>query len=99
MNIYDLLQNNAGVNITISAGQLADAIDYCVQKTREELQREITDANNDVYVSPDQLARAISVDRSTLWRWAKQGYLVPISIGGKRRYSMSSVRKLMEGQL
>lgn len=28
----------------------------------------------------------LGVDSSTLWRWAKSGYLVPVEYGGQRRY-------------
>jgi transcriptional regulator with PAS, ATPase and Fis domain len=97
MNLYDLLQNNAGVNITINAGQLIEAIDYCVQTTRKELEQQITDANTETYPSRKKVAEMLDVDQSTLWRWQKQGYLIPIEIGGKRRYKMSDVKRILEG--
>ena len=31
------------------------------------------------------------VDRSTLWRWAKTGYLIPAEVGGKRLYKQSDI--------
>ncbi|MDR1584038.1 MAG: helix-turn-helix domain-containing protein [Prevotellaceae bacterium] len=98
MNIYDLLESSSGLNITINAGQLIEAIDYCVNKTRKELEQQITDANTETYPSPDQVAKILDVDKSTLWRWRKQNYLVPIEVGGKRRYRMSDVRKILEGK-
>ena len=91
MNIYDLLQSNSGVNITINSGQLIEAINYCVLTTRKELEQQITDANTETYPSPDQVAKILDVDKSTLWRWRKQNYLVPIEVGGKRRYRMSDI--------
>jgi predicted site-specific integrase-resolvase len=33
----------------------------------------------------------LDVDRSTLYRWKKRGYLVPIQIGGKVRYKRSEI--------
>jgi excisionase family DNA binding protein len=97
MNIYDLLQSNSGVNITINAGQLIEAIDYCVNKTRKELEQQITDANTETYPSPNQVAKILDVNKTTLWRWHKQGYLTAIEVGGKRRYRMSDVKKILEG--
>lgn len=96
MNLYDLLKENQALNVTINAGQLVEAIDYCVQKTRKELEQQITDANTETYPSPEQVSKILGVDKSTLWRWARQGYLVPISIGGKRRYKMSDINKLLK---
>lgn len=97
MNLYDLLQDNSSLNVTINAGQLVEVIDYCVNKTRKDLEQQITDANTETYPSPDQVAKILDVDKSTLWRWKKQGYLIPIEIGGKRRYRMSDVKKILEG--
>ena len=39
----------------------------------------------------------LDVSQSTLWRWQKAGYLVPLNVGGKRRYRMSDVRRILEG--
>jgi len=43
------------------------------------------------------VAEMLDVDKSTLWRWAKIGYLVPINVGGKRRYRMSDVNRILNG--
>ena len=97
MNMYDLLSSNSGVNITINAGQLLEAINYCVLTTRKELERQITDANTETYPSIEKVAEILDVNKTTLWRWAKQGYLVPLTIGGKRRYRMTDVKRILEG--
>ena len=41
----------------------------------------------------------VDVDKSTLWRWAKAGYLIPIKIGTKTRYRRSDVQKLLSGRV
>ncbi|MDR0769367.1 MAG: helix-turn-helix domain-containing protein [Dysgonamonadaceae bacterium] len=97
MNIIELAEAHPEINITVKAGELIEAIEYCVNKTRKELERQITDDNTETYPSPDQVAKILSVDKSTLWRWKKQGYLVPVEIGGKRRYKMSDIKKILEG--
>lgn len=38
----------------------------------------------------------LHVDKSTLWRWAKIGYLVPIEVGGKRFYKQSDIDKILK---
>ena len=37
------------------------------------------------------------VDSSTLWRWAKSGYLVPVEYGGQRRYRVADVQRILNG--
>lgn len=95
MGLYKLFKENSSLNVTINAGQLIEVVDYAVGKTRKELEQQITDANTETYPSPDQTAKILDVDKSTLWRWAKAGYLVPIEIGGKRRYRMSDINKIL----
>jgi len=95
--ILTLAKEYGNLTLSIKAGELVEAIDYCINKTRRELEQQITDANTETYPSPDQVAKILDVDKSTLWRWRKQGYLVPIEIGGKRRYKMSDIKRILEG--
>ena len=95
MNIYDLLESNSGVNITLNAGQLIDAIDYCVEKTRCSLEKIIQDEAAEKYLSIEKAAELLDVDKSTLWRWNKSDYLKPILLGGKRRYRLSDINKIL----
>jgi len=97
-NLLELSKQCPNLNVTLTAGELKDAIDYCVTKTRLDLEQLITDANTETYPSPDQVAKILNVDKSTLWRWGKSNYLKPIEIGGKRRYRMSDVKKLLTNQ-
>ena len=96
-NVIELAKQCPDVTISLKAGELVEAIDYCVNKTRKELEQQITDANTETYPSVEQVAKILDVDKSTLWRWKKQGYLVPIIVGGKRRYRMSDIKKILEG--
>ena len=94
-NIYTLAKECGNLTLSIKAGELVEAIDYCINKTRMDLEQLITDENTEAHQSPDQVSKMLDVDKSTLWRWKKQGYLVPISIGGKRRYRMSDVKRIL----
>lgn len=49
------------------------------------------------YFTRDEVCKQHHVDKSTLWRWAKSGYLVPVKLGGKVFYKESDIIKLMEG--
>lgn len=81
--------------ISIKIGDLIEANEELIQKTKEQLEQLVTDANTETYPSRKKVAEMLDVDKSTLWRWAKRGILVPIEIGGKRRYRMSDVRRML----
>ena len=85
------------LNLTVQAGELLEMVNYCVLSTRKELEQQITDANTETYPSRQKVAEMLDVDLSTLHRWSKQNYLVPLEIGGKRRYKMSDVKKILNG--
>ena len=44
-----------------------------------------------------QTIALLGVDSSTLWRWAKSGYLVPVEYGGQRRYRVADVQRILNG--
>jgi hypothetical protein len=47
------------------------------------------------YLTRRQTAEMLDVDLSTLWRWNNENYLCSIEIGGKRRYKLSEVNKIL----
>ena len=49
------------------------------------------------YVSRNCAAKQLDKDLSSLHRWAKSGYLVPVSWGGRRMYRQSDIDKIMKG--
>ena len=56
-------------------------------------------ANITVAITLEDLRRFHQeVNPSSLWRWRKRGYLVPAEIGGKRRYKMSDIRRILNGR-
>jgi predicted DNA-binding transcriptional regulator AlpA len=83
------------LSITVSVSGLSEMIDYCVDRTRRELERQVADAGTEKWLSPEQVSAMLGVDRTTLWRWKKQGYLKPAGIGGKIRYKTSDINKLL----
>lgn len=48
-------------------------------------------------VHAKQTIALLGVDSSTLWRWAKSGYLVPVEYGGQRRYRVADVQRILNG--
>jgi len=99
-SVVKLAEQCPNITLSIKAGELIEAIDYCVAKTRKDLEQQIQDANAETYPSVTKTAEILDVDKSTLWRWHKQGYLKSIEVGGKRRYRMSDIKKILkEGEI
>lgn len=84
--------------VSIKLGDLVEANTLLIADTKRELEQLITDQNTETYPSREKVMEMLDVCESTLWRWAKNGYLVPLNVGGKRRYRMSDVKRILEGQ-
>ncbi|MBQ8866668.1 MAG: helix-turn-helix domain-containing protein [Bacteroidaceae bacterium] len=52
-----------------------------------------------MYLSAEETARRLKVDRSTLWRWNKDGYLITTKVGNKVRYKLSDVERIQKGEV
>ena len=48
------------------------------------------------YLNTDQTAKCLQVDRSTLWRWAKNKYLCPVKVGHKLLYKVADVERILK---
>lgn len=93
MNINELVTEHPNVTLNVRAEDLTRILDEAIQKAK----REFAPKKEETYLSVTKATEMLGVDRSTLWRWAKSGYLTPVEVGGKRRYRMSDIEKILEG--
>lgn len=96
MILKDLMQQG-NITISVSLNDLKEFAQDLIKTTKQELEQQITDANTETYPSPEQVAKILDVDRTTLWRWHKKGYLCHTEVGGKRRYRMSDINAILNG--
>lgn len=95
MSIQEIINSGTNVSITIGANELKEFALSIIEHTKRDLEQVVISEKAETYPSPKQVCDILGVDASTLWRWKKKGYLVPLEIGGKRRYKMSDVKKLL----
>lgn len=92
-NLNELMVSSPEVTISIKPEDLAGLIDQAIAKAKAEF----APKKEETYITAARAAEVLEVDRSTLWRWAKSGYLSPVEVGGKRRYRTSEVEKIQRG--
>lgn len=54
-------------------------------------------AKENTLISAKEASQRLGVTLSTLWRWEREKYLVPIKIGKRNTYRLSDVLSIMEG--
>jgi predicted DNA-binding transcriptional regulator AlpA len=90
MEIVELMKQG-NINVTISMNDLKDFFNELVTKIVPEPK------NEEKYLTRTEASEMLKVDKSTLWRWQKENYLLPIHIGGKIVYKMSDINGLLNG--
>jgi len=96
MNLQDLLHSEPNTILAIKAEQMREVIDYTIAKTKLEFEAK-QEPEQEQYLTRKQTAEKLKMDISSLWRWAKMGYLTPVPVGGKRMYRLSDIEKILKG--
>ena len=93
--LQELLQQ-PNVTVSVTGEQLLTFANQLLSGAREIYEKV---EEPEQYITRKQAAKMLDVDLSTLWRWDTQlDYLHPVDIGGKRKYKLSDVNKILRGQ-
>lgn len=63
---------------------------------RAEAKAEAEQKAKEMLLTPTEVCERLSITSTTLWRWQKAEYLIPIYIGGKRRFKTKDVEAIIE---
>ena len=79
----------------ITAADLKEVIREIVLEAKHEMEAEIAKNCSDVLLTSNEVAERLSISMKTLYNWEKRKYLVPVEIGGKRRYKLSDINEIL----
>lgn len=96
-NLRELAKDMPNLTISVSLADLQAFHKEVIADTRRELEEAVISDKAETYPNPNQVCEILGVDNSTLYRWKKKGYLVPIEVGKKLRYRMSDIKKILNG--
>ncbi len=68
------------------------------QQMQADAKREAEANAMEMLLTPEETIKILKISSTTLWRWSKSKYLVPIYVGGKKRYKHSNVLSIIEKQ-
>lgn len=92
MSINNLIEQDRNVQLVVNAADLKELF----LEWSKEKDSQIQATKEDQYLSPNDTVAILRVSKPTLWRWEKQGFLVPVKIGGKKYYRKSDVDTLLK---
>ena len=93
------LIKEGNITVSLSANDLREFALDIIQQTKRELEDLVIAQKLEAYVSRQRACEMLDVDSTTLWRWAKRNYLVPATVGGKKRYKLSDINRLLGNNL
>ena len=89
-------QNGIAVNITTSSSELFEFGRFLIDTVTEETRNRVKQGKDDVLLSIEDVMNRLQIkDRTTLWRWEKRGYLLPVRSGKKCLYKNSDIENLL----
>jgi len=97
MSLQELINSGQTINITIGLSDLQKFATDLISQTKNDLEADLIAAKSETYLTRLEACEHLQVDQSTLFRWAKRGYLLPIEVGGKRMYRMSDLKRILNG--
>lgn len=101
---FDTLKERyPGATLTFTVERFDTFLRQMQKIMRAEFERELREiqySNEERYYSFKHVADMLDVSTRTLNRWQSLGYLVPIMVGGQRRYRKSDIERIinMEGK-
>lgn len=98
IDLLRIAKEAPGTILAVRADDLVEANTRMIDQVRANLEREIARKHEVVFLTREQVLGKLNVDPSTLWRWAKRGYLVPIKVGGENRYRSTDIDRILEGE-
>ena len=93
-NVLELSKQIPSLKIEVSATDLLETVRNVATEIIEHYAKV---EPPEQYLTPKITTRKLDVSLSTLWRWDKEDYLKPVAIGGKRRYRLSDVERILNG--
>lgn len=98
IDLIQLAKEAPGTIISVPVEALLNANKMLVETAISSLERAVSAKDSAVLLTREQVMQKLNVVPSTLWRWQKRGYLVPVRVGGENRYRSTDIDKIMEGK-
>ena len=95
MDLIEVARQCPDLTVSIRLGDLIEANQSLVEEALMRLEKSVAESRAEIYLSRTKVMEMLEVASATLWRWEKCGYLVPLSVGGKKRYRLSDIQRLL----
>ena len=92
----NISQGESGVMLVVSPTDLKNVIGEMYREHKRDKEQAASDSRMIPTMTRNEVAAALRVSMSTLWRWAKSGYLMPVKIGSKVLYRAADIDGILQ---
>jgi len=92
MNFNFLNAEKQNITVAVTSEQLHEFATQLLSGARELYEKKELP---ETYLTRKQTAEKLQTTLPTLWTWNKNGYLKNVHVGGKVRYKLSDVNKIL----
>lgn len=96
VSISNLLETTPQVNVTLTAEMLKEFATHLIASTKKATLEEAKASQLDTYLTGEKVKAMLGICATTLWRWKRDGYLVPVRFGGADRYKLSDINRIID---
>ncbi len=98
LDLFELLREFPEATLTVHAGDLGHFARELLAEARQDFEREraaIAEEKKEEYLTPEMVKTLLRISESTIYRMAKAKILVPVFVGGQKRYRRSDLDKIL----
>lgn len=94
-NVEEQLQTKQFIQYQLNKEDLETVLGSLIEKVIARYEAE----KREPRLTIKQVSQRLNVDPSTLWRWERDGYLIPTRLGRKVLYNESDIIAIEEGRV
>lgn len=94
IQLIELVENYPNLTISVKCSDLLEAFRSIIEENKILSEKITSSESTEIYLNEEEVCEILKVSHSTLWRWHKTLYLVPVNIGRKIRYKKSEVEEI-----
>ena len=96
MDLYSMIEVGGRIKLEVTGEDLVKFAERLIEMAQEMKARELAQQPTEkVWLTTKEAAEKCHVCATTLWAWAKAGYLVPAKMGRQKLFALSDIQKIL----
>lgn len=100
MDLYSMIEAGGRIKLEVTGEDLVQFAERLIEKAQEMKAHELAQQpTEEVWLTTKEAAEKCHVCATTLWSWAKAGYLVPARMGRQKLFALSDIQKILNDRV